>query len=68
MKVRAFLAWVLVDVGYPIHQDTEYKREKACFCVCVCVCVWLTYNMKDGERTEIVRDRFNLRLDSSNAA
>ena len=46
MKVRAFLAWVLVDVGYSIHQDTEYKREKACFffvclfvCVCVCVCV-----------------------------
>ena len=37
-------------------------------CVCVCVCVCLTDKMKDGERTEIVRDRFNLRLDSSNAA
>ena len=39
-----------------------------CLCVCVCVCVCLTDKMKDGERTEIVRDRFNLRLDSSNAA
>lgn len=33
---------------------------------CVCACVWLTDKMKDGERTEVVRDRFNLRLDSSN--
>ena len=41
--MRAFLAWVLVDVGYSIHQDMEYKREKAwvlCVCVCVCVCVF----------------------------
>ena len=45
-------------------------RRHVCVCVCVCVfvCVWLTDKMKDGERTEIVRDRFNLRLDSSNAA
>ena len=65
--MRAFLAWVLVDVGYSIHQDMEYKREKA-WVLCMCVSVWLTDKMKDGERTKVVRDRFSLRLESSNAA
>lgn len=65
--MRAFLAWVLVDVGYSIHQDMEYKREKA-WVLCMCVSVWLTDTMKDVERIEVVRDRFSLRLESSNAA
>ena len=43
-------------------------RRHVFFFVCLFVCVCLTDKMKDGERTEIVRDRFNLRLDSSNAA
>ena len=59
----------MLAIPFTKIQNIKGRRHVfVCVCVCVCVCVWLTDKMKDGERTEIVRDRFNLRLDSSNAA